>query len=397
MANFRPKETVFEAFAAGNNKDIGITSQVDKGRTTGVKKHASDSALAAMKNMRRQLRIARDKGSALVVAGSVNAKELNGNEDEPEQGDALASEESELDQKPTGTADGISATPALKTQTAVTNETKRRLSRAERRRLKKDPNATVFSPTTKGDENQYKYNKPMRGADFRDPAFFIDNHANPAEAQRQRQVEAAMQPSASVSAKGSVGAALRLEEAMLDIVGDENEELVQKQRMMRWDKSKRKYVQTTVGAELSGESYRKRLKLESGQTVKSDKMKLGEIYEKWQKRTNRSIGRTGVFDDPVDGNGEDEAPAVGKGKRGGGKGTKGALGGEKQKSAQAIKKERDQKQKMKVKNMKKGDRRRLERSQKPAKGSVKSDPKKGFQGKKGTSGRWGNGGKGKKK
>lgn len=45
-----------------------------------------------------------------------------------------------------------------------------------------------------------------------------------------------MQPSAASSVRGTVGTALRIKEAMLDIVGDENEELVKKQRMMRWDK-----------------------------------------------------------------------------------------------------------------------------------------------------------------
>ena len=54
---------------------------------------------------------------------------------------------------------------------------------------------------------------------------------------------------------------------MLDIVGDENVNLINRQRMMRWDKSKQKYVQTTVGDELSGESKTKRTRLESGQLV----------------------------------------------------------------------------------------------------------------------------------
>ena len=93
-----------------------------------------------------------------------------------------------------------------------------------------------------------------------------------------------------------MGTALRIEEAMLDIVGDENDELVQKQRMMRWDKSKRKYIQTTVGAERSGESRSKKLRLESGQIVKSDKLKLGELYEKWQKKTASLWSSTGKPD-----------------------------------------------------------------------------------------------------
>eukprot|EP00957_Ditylum_brightwellii_P035257 2674274-Ditylum_brightwellii.AAC.1 len=75
---------------------------------------------------------------------------------------------------------------------------------------------------------------------------------------------------------------------------------------MRWDKSKKRYVQTTVGEELGGSigGSSKKMKLESGQVVRSDKLKLGAMYEKWQKKTNRSVGRTGVFDDVTEGDGD---------------------------------------------------------------------------------------------
>jgi hypothetical protein len=72
-----------------------------------------------------------------------------------------------------------------------------------------------------------------------------------------------MQPSAA-DTKSGMASALRLEEAMLDIVGDENADFVKKQRITsRWDKSKRKYVQTTIGMETSNMSKTKKLKLES--------------------------------------------------------------------------------------------------------------------------------------
>lgn len=61
LSSFRPKESVFEAFHTGGGKDVGVVSHLDKGRTTG-KKHDNSVALSAMKNMRRQMRIARDKG-----------------------------------------------------------------------------------------------------------------------------------------------------------------------------------------------------------------------------------------------------------------------------------------------------------------------------------------------
>lgn len=383
MSRLRPKETVFEAFATGGGKETGVGSQVDKGRTTvSSKKNDSSFALSAMKRMRRQMRMARDKGSALVVAGSQNALDQN---DEggittikEDQGGA-ESEGSPEHQVKASLIDSITGT------TEAVAPTRRRLSKAERKQLKKDPSVIDSLIET-------KKTKPTRETDFRDHAFFIETNAvkNPEESQRQQQVEAAMQPSAANSVKGVIGSALRIEEAMMDIVGDEREEMVQKHRMMRWDTSKRKYIQTTVGAELSGESRSKRLKLESGQIVKTDKMKLGELYEKWQKKTSRSIGRDGVFDTPTTVDDVDVNASTGR-RRGGvkpaGKKAKESES-DKPKSAKTIKQERERKQNMKLKNMKKDDRRRLERRQKGGQGgsgdrSKVAPKKKAFNGKKG--------------
>ncbi|KAL3934498.1 MAG: hypothetical protein SGBAC_009796 [Bacillariaceae sp.] len=376
MAEFRPKETVFEAFATGGGKDSGVLSQVDKGRTTaGTKKYDSSFALTAMKHMRRQMRMARNKGSALVIAGTDVAMDRN---------DEAAAEISEL--QPTEPATAVKTVPKKVTPQM---ESKRRLSKAERKRLKKNPNAKPQAAST----HIIKSKKKGITRDFRDPAFFIENNAvtNPEEAARQRQVEAAMQPSAA-NIKGIHGNAMRIEEAMLDIVGDENEQLVQQQRMMRWDKSKRKYMQTTVGAELSGESRSKKLKLESGQIVKKDKLKLGELYEKWQKKTNRSIGRDGIFDTPTnDDDGDYDAAPKGRNQGGTRKNKnnkkKGGDNNSDRVSARDIKNSREKKQDMSMKNMKKADRSRVERNQRESDRGGGTQ-KKGFQGKKGASGRW---------
>jgi ATP-dependent RNA helicase DDX54/DBP10 len=364
VADYRPKETVFESFATGGNKMTGVLSQVDKGRTTSSsgKKHDSSFALVAMKNMRRQLRMARDKGSALVVAGStdVNASSEDQNDEtiaaEPQdENDDVATEEPINQPTPPG---------------PIVDHSKRRMTKAERRRMK---NATKGGGSAGALRSNISLScaeksrkKNMRGTDFRDTTFFIESEAtsNPEEMHRQHQIEASMQPSASSSIKGIVGNALRLEEAMLDVVGDERDQLVQKQRMMRWDRSKRKYVQTTVGAELSGESRSKRVKLESGQIVKSDKLKLGEIYEKWQKKTNKSVGRHGVFDNPVQDDVSNDMTSQ-RGRRSiGGRVKKttdknATVGSEKSKTARSIKMDRERQQDMRLKNMKKSDRRRI--------------------------------------
>jgi hypothetical protein len=74
LSNFRPKETVFEAFATGGGKDVGVLSHIDKGRTThAAKKNDSSLALSAMKGMRRQMKMVTDKSAKLIVAGSQEA------------------------------------------------------------------------------------------------------------------------------------------------------------------------------------------------------------------------------------------------------------------------------------------------------------------------------------
>lgn len=368
MANFRPKETVFEAFATGGQKDLIYSSQVDKCA------NGSAAALMAMKSMRRQMKIARDKGGTLVVAGSKSAMAINGEIDS-----SGVDDENQIgDDRDCGNTTIVPASTAQK-------EPKRRLSKAERKEMKKNPN---FIPNSSSAAKK----STKRGADFRDDLHFIESAVthDTAAAARSRQVEAAMQPSASSNSKGSVALAHRIEENMLDIVGDENVDLVKRQRMMRWDKSKRKYVQTTVGDELSGESKSKKIRLESGQLVKSDKAKLGELYEKWQKKTNRSIGRVGVFDDVTAGDEVDVASGpFNKGKMAGGKKAKADNTSDEKKTATAIQKEREKIENMKLKNMKKGDRRQLERKKRSEKASASpSSGKKGIKAKKGPSGRW---------
>jgi ATP-dependent RNA helicase DDX54/DBP10 len=395
MSNFRPKETIFEAFATGKGGSKDVHSQIDKGRTScnnNKKKNLLGSqtsavALSAMKDMRRQMRIARDKGSILLVAGTTSALTVNGelphehndnhhhndnsndNDIGTDDDDDYDDEIGEVTNSPNKTLQSLSNTNK---DTMNATDVKRKLSKAERKRLKSVNDTThnndvlPNAPSNNNNTSELKAKKLMRGTDFRDTTFFIENDlsSNTAEAQRSRQIELSMQPSSSNTMKGTIHRALRMEEAMLDIVGDENDELVKRQRMMRWDKSKRKYVQTTVGNELSGDSKSKKLKLESGQMIKSDKLKLGELYEKWQKRTNRSIGRTGIFDDTVD----DSVPYTKKNKKSHGKNSDN--NGEKNgwdnksdkpviKSSAQIKKDRAAKKDSMLKNMKKEDRRRV--------------------------------------
>lgn len=397
MSNFRPKETVFEAFATGGGKATGILGQVDKGRTTAggsSKKYDASAAYTSMKNMRRQMALAHQKGTSLVVAGSDKALVMNG---ELEESAIKSAAEDEIDSLEMLSSMNTKASPGKKSKTVEVIE-KRRLSKAERKRMKKTGSKVTAQTLSESDPAEKRV-KDKRGSEFRDAAFYIDNMDTTTEEedQRSRHIEAAMQPSAA-SGNDGMTSALRLEEAMLDIVGDENADLVKKQRITRWDKSKRKYVQTTVGMETSGMSKTKKLKLESGQMVNSKKVKLGELYEKWQKKTNKSIGRVGVFDDVTGDNDTGVADPSGYARK-----TptikKKQVDDDGIKTATQIRKKREVDQKTKIKNMPKKERSQLYLNKRAAQNkkneAAAASGKGGWQGKRGFSGRFGQQMKGK--
>lgn len=120
----------------------------------------------------------------------------------------------------------------------------------------------------------------------------------------------------------------------------------------------------------------------------SKKMKIGELYEKWQKKTNRSIGRVGVFDDVTD---DTDVGAVITKKTQREVTNNGKITDDVKKTAVAIRKEREKKENLRKKNMRKEDRRIIERKERADKLAA-DNKKKGLQGKKskGKIGRWKN-------
>jgi hypothetical protein len=351
MANFRPKETIFESQASILRSSTSVkSSQVDKNKSDALSSKARfESGLLAMKNMRRQMRLIKSK---CIVAGSATAMAAQNSESDavnstdpvltegtdPSIGSSYFSAESDReigDRKPSMDTVGYE---------------KKRMSKAERKRLKVgQKSATIVNNEERG--------ILKKGKDFRDNENYIDVES--AYDERSRKIDASLQPSAG-EGNSLRSNALRLEESMLNILGDESADLVKHHRIMRWDKSKRKYVQTTLGAESSGESKSKRLKVESGQLVKHDKAKLGQLYEKWQKKTHKSIGRISVFDDVVDSEDVQAARDVNIRVQRSGPAGFDTKDQPKRKSAAQIRKEREDRSNLKRKNMKKSDRKRFE-------------------------------------
>ena len=196
MSNFRPKETIFESFATGGGKTIGVVSHLDKGSTiSGINTNKKNSSAAydAMKNMRRQMKLAHNKGVSLVVAGSDAAMVVNGECDNREENDP--SHDGGGGKVNDGGKANVSPSQLQKQNKVVITE-KRRLSKAERKRLKKQGSHISSLPVHRMEDRSNTKTKNKRGQDFRDNAFYIDNEIthDSEEAQRGRHREAAMQP-----------------------------------------------------------------------------------------------------------------------------------------------------------------------------------------------------------
>jgi CO dehydrogenase/acetyl-CoA synthase alpha subunit len=77
-----------------------------------------------------------------------------------------------------------------------------------------------------------------------------------------------------------------MESAMLDISPEDQLDMARKKKITHWDEKKRKFVKQTM-AEMAeaGKKGIKRLRSESGIGSKTGSKTMGELYEKWKKKS----------------------------------------------------------------------------------------------------------------
>lgn len=215
------------------------------------------------------------------------------------------------------------------------------LSKAQRKRLKKNkpllPSSTTQNKTTT----------------YRDEENYISTDPTTSTQHQNQKTKILSQGETKPHAY------LTLQQNMLDIVGDENSDLVQKHRITRWDTNKRKYVTSTLGLEVDkiGMSSTKKIKLENGAIMKKDKLKVGQLYEKWQKK-KRNVGDS-IFDDDnggIDDTATNNNISIPKNNK---KNTRADNKSMKAKTSAQIAKERRIEEKNKMKYMPKADRKRM--------------------------------------
>lgn len=176
---------------------------------------------------------------------------------------------------------------------------KAKLSKAARRRLKKSA-ADTLDPGEHKMSQDLNGKRDLRAKDYKDPNHFIEYGVT----EHDQMVEDRLQPR-SVEKGSEALLANRLEEALLDVQPDEALEMVKRKRIMHWDARKKKYVRATM-SELGEGRGQKKLRTESGVTVSGSSQATGEIYKKWQKRTNKTVSLAGGDeDDGNEGGGEE--------------------------------------------------------------------------------------------
>jgi len=109
---------------------------------------------------------------------------------------------------------------------------------------------------------------------FRDAAYFVANEGAGVDTAKEADYESHLR----------INAPARLEDAVLDLVPDDDAGLATKARSFKWDKRKRNYVQATLKDHVAA----KRAKNEAGEAIRP--ADAGQLYDRWRKRTRKSLG-----------------------------------------------------------------------------------------------------------
>lgn len=131
---------------------------------------------------------------------------------------------------------------------------------------------------------------------FKDKRFYMDYGT---ENEHANYEEEALQPKAGLRSAEAASATM-LESAYLDVDPDEALDLNRKKRMMRWDAKKRKFVKQSLEEMASSKKGAKRIRTESGIMIKGSSLPQGEMYEKWKKKTKREVSMAGLGSDDDD-------------------------------------------------------------------------------------------------
>ena len=239
LSSFRPNRTIFEA-----NVTTSLNKNTDATRTALKmleKRHHHD----------RLIRMNRERRT----------------EDDDEGEDDAADDDSSSKRRRRRASSKIVNTPKK-----VSTE-KKRLSKKERRMLRKSGGATTSS--ARPPSSQQLPSSPSKKS-FKDERHYVSYEPRGVNVEQDAHLR--------VNANRDATDSMFLAEANLDLNPDDLEGLVAKKRSYHWDKRKGNYVK----ASLEEHSKAGRIRNEAGVVV--NVKNRGEIYEKWRKKSNKTIG-----------------------------------------------------------------------------------------------------------
>ena len=280
LQTFRPNQTVFET-------GIGTS-------TAQATKYVKDSTGAsAMKNFRKEVASSLERNK-VCDSGGLQLHSEDGWDDLTEMDDSIL----QSNDCPTIWRDEYCNDSAEASENTAADEAesmygeaspvKLRISRAARKKMKK-MNMPVRCMRKQGDHDDGLVVSSSVKESYQDPRYYMSYGT---EDEKATFNEASMQPKSNLRDRETLGANM-LEYALLDIAPDTVDEMNNKRRIMRWDAKKRKFVKQTL-EEMAQTKGNKRVRTESGASVKGSKAPAGELYNKWKKRTRREISLLGA-------------------------------------------------------------------------------------------------------
>lgn len=277
LQTFRPNQTVFETGIGTGSASYFSANNVKNGAEVVKAKHKRASDIMKALRVATAPALERNKRNVLQAgkADEISASDDESEDDVEEGSDEQDSSEEEHDEDDSE-ADSDSDEDDQQDNGSIMsfseNKVKKRLSAADRKRLKKyGANAVLSSSASASDEVEPndKANK------FQDERFYM-SYGN--EDTHETFAEESMQPLSNLRSSETFGASM-MSRAMIDVNDEDALENARKKKVMRWDPKKRKFVQQTLHEMASAtKTGLKRMRSESGVTLKSTNKEKVRLY-----------------------------------------------------------------------------------------------------------------------
>lgn len=307
LQTFRPAQTVFETGIGTGTTGAGFKVK-GSNKMNGTNGKVDSQGVEAMRALRRQVAPALERNQQRAITLDECAlgkgRDTIGEDDEEEDGEGAENDEyydegatlDEDDDDEEKEDRGTSSSHIHAVEEPSSK--KRRLSKADRKKLKK-----TGAPIRSMDTDIFDANIVSGGGSLKEAkknASFVDDkyymsYGTEDEVATYR--EDLLQPQQGLRSSEAIGA-VAIENAMMDLAPDDAMEMNKKKKLTRWDSKKRKFVQQTLEEMSQSKHGAGKIRSESGVMRHSKSSKpQGEMYNDWKKKTRREVSIAGTGDE----------------------------------------------------------------------------------------------------